>query len=80
MVVDWQNISAMDWINGLAWAILVAVFIRHGYQLFSSRRKLNALRRQQEALDHRVNTETRNLKQLVDAFNIDEDPNETRTD
>ena len=70
----------MDWLNGLAWAILVAVFIRHGYQLFSSRRELNALRQQQEALDHRVNTETRNLKQLVDAFNIDEDPNETRTD
>lgn len=80
MTVDWQTISVMEWLNGLAWVILAALFIRHGYQFFSARRELNALRQQQEALDHTINTETRNLKQMVDAFNTDEDSNETRTD
>lgn len=80
MIVDWQNISAMDVLNGLVWAVLIVFLFRHGYQLVVARRDLKVLKQKQKALGQVIETETRQLKQLVDAFEDDKGNDNKDTD
>jgi hypothetical protein len=77
MIVNWQHMTAMDILNGLAWVILVVFLIRYAYKFSVSQRNLRALNQRQKELDQAIDAETRHLKQLVDAFKDHEDPDES---
>ena len=80
MIEYWQHISAMDVLNSLVWAALVVFLFRHGYQLIMARRDLKVLKQKQKALDQIIDTETRQLKQLVDAFEDGNGTDNSETD
>lgn len=80
MIEYWQHISAMDVLNSLVWAVLVVFLFRHGYQLIMARRDLKVLKQRQKALDQIIDTETRQLKQLVDAFEDGNGTDNSETD
>lgn len=76
MTIDWQSLMSQDVFTIGAWVLLGVLMIRHGYALIMARRKLKALRKQQAELDRTIDSETRQLKQLVDVFNTEKDADE----